>query len=263
MSDNESEQGTGQSAKPRRLEDDTLNYLTQLDVQLSADGLDRADQDILVENVLSEIKQRTASAACDRRTNYIIEKLCYAASLPNLMEIIKRITPYAVFLARNRHASHVLQAILARLCFILKNEGIGDADEDYLKQVVLEFVGAMLAEISWLAKDLNGSHVIRSCICALAGIPVISERKGKGSKHQHSVSLSEPLESLVAPGKFYINKKVCFGVPDDFHGKYQPQTPYASTHAHTRANIYCMSTVQLLAQPSVMPLFNLMLTFFY
>jgi hypothetical protein len=167
----------GGSNKPRRLEDDTVTYLTQLDVQLSAEGLEEADKDILVENVLSEIKQRTASAACDRRTNYIIEKLCYSASLPNLMEIVKRVSPYAVFLARNRHASHVLQAILSRLCFILKNEGIGSVEEDSLKQTVLEFVGAMLTEISWLAKDLNASHVIRSVICALAGMPVVSERK--------------------------------------------------------------------------------------
>ena len=42
---------------------------------------------------------------------------------------------------------------------------------------------------------------------------------GKGSKHQHSVSLSEPLETLMTSGKFYIDDKVSFGVPEEFHGK--------------------------------------------
>jgi hypothetical protein len=163
--------------KPRRLDDDTVTYLTQLDIQLSDEELDAETREILVENVLSEIKLRTASAACDRRTNMIIEKLCYAASLPHLIEIINRCTPYAVFLARNRHSSHILQAILARLCFILKNEGIGNVNEEELKKSVLGFLKLILNEISWLVKELSASHVVRSALCALAGIPILSERK--------------------------------------------------------------------------------------
>ena len=166
-----------ETQKPRRLDDDTVTYLTQLDAQLSSEDLDNEDKEILVENVLSEIKQRTASAACDRRTNMIIEKICYAASLPHLIEIINRCKPYAVFLARNRHSSHILQAILARLCYILKNAGIGNVNEEELKKSVLGFIKLILAEISWLVKELSASHVVRSALCALAGIPIISERK--------------------------------------------------------------------------------------
>ena len=166
-----------EAQKPRRLDDDTVTYLTQLDVQLSSEDLDAEGREILVENVLSEIKLRTASAACDRRTNSIIEKLCYAASLPHLIEIINRCTPYAVFLARNRHSSHILQAILSRLCFILKNYGIGNVNEEELKNSVLGFLKLILNEISWLVKELSASHVIRSALCTLAGIPIISERK--------------------------------------------------------------------------------------
>jgi hypothetical protein len=205
------------SHKPRRLEEDTITYLMQLDKQLHADSIDPDDQEILVENVLDEIKQRTASAACDRRTNMIIERLCYAAKLKQLVEIVSRLTPYAVFLARNRHSSHILQAILARLCFILKNEGIGNVDEDFLKTTMLGFLSLILKEIGWLAKELSASHVVRSALCALAGIPIVAERKGKESKHKHAVSLSEPLESLLAPGKFYIDRKKAFSVPEEFH----------------------------------------------
>lgn len=166
-----------EAQKPRRLDEDTVTYLSQLDVQLSSEDLDAEGREILVENVLSEIKLRTASAACDRRTNSVIEKLCYAASLPHLIEIINRCTPYAVFLARNRHSSHILQAILSRLCFILKTYGIGNVNEEELKKSVLGFLKLILNEISWLVKELSASHVVRSALCALAGIPIISERK--------------------------------------------------------------------------------------
>ena len=179
-----------------------------------------------------------------------------------------------------------MPAILARLCYLLKNEGIGNLDEDYLRTTTLGFLSLILKEISWLAKELSASHVVRSALCALAGtsqsnpltsqsnsyipvksshtpvksshipvkssvnttqstpcprqniishilpitcislplslplltgIPIVSERKGKGSKHQHSVSLSEPLESLLVPGKFYMDKRKSFGVPEEFH----------------------------------------------
>ena len=96
--------------KPRRLEDDTAEYLMKIEMQLSKDSmLDEDDKINLIENVLSEVSQRTASASCDRRTNFLIEKLCSTASVKNLVEIIKSFIPYAIFLARNRYSSHILQ----------------------------------------------------------------------------------------------------------------------------------------------------------
>ena len=55
----------------------------------SADNDD--DQDILVENVLEEIKQRTASATCDRRTNMIMER--YLPHLPPSTSLTSPLPP--------------------------------------------------------------------------------------------------------------------------------------------------------------------------
>lgn len=107
--DNENAESTD---KPRRLEEETANYLCQIETQFT-DKLDNEEKHILVENVLSEIKTRTASATCDRRTNFLMEKICYAANLQSLLEITKRCSPYSVFLARNRYSSHVLQVLLS------------------------------------------------------------------------------------------------------------------------------------------------------
>jgi len=70
-------------------------------------------------------------------------------------------------------------------------------DIHQLESSVILFCETILKEISWLCKDLCGSHVIRAAICALIGMPLISERKGKAGKHQHAVSLTEPLETLL------------------------------------------------------------------
>jgi hypothetical protein len=99
--------------KPRRLEPATSAYLVQIEADLdaatSSPNTDPADIEVLVENVLEEIRVRTASAACDRVANAVVEKLCLAAPLRLILVVFERIAPYAVFLALNRHSSHVLQ----------------------------------------------------------------------------------------------------------------------------------------------------------
>jgi hypothetical protein len=91
--------------KPRRLEEETALYLSQIEGEL--DTCD--DSSVLVENVLDEIKQRTASASCDRRTNYVIEKLCYKSNILQILELMNRLIPYASFLCSNRYSSHTIQ----------------------------------------------------------------------------------------------------------------------------------------------------------
>ena len=173
-----------------------------------------------MDNVLDEIRTRTASAACDRRTNSIVESLVFSANLKQLLEVFGRCAPYAVFLAYNRHSSHVLQAMFARLCFLVKGNVLGDLEEEYIQQSVLTFCQPLLAGFNSIMKETAGSHVLRSAMCALAGVPVVAERKGKDSKHQHSVSLSESLEALTSPQRLFICETAAFMVPHEFHAAF-------------------------------------------
>lgn len=102
---------------------------------------------------------------------------------------------------------------------MLKSSGIpDDVDEDDAVSVILEFLEPVLSDFIASAKDMNATHVARAALCLLAGLPVISERRGKSSKHQHSVGLSQPLDSLLLqPNGFHIDRSVCFSVPDSFH----------------------------------------------
>jgi hypothetical protein len=223
---------------PRRLEpnDETVTYLTQLDTQLSEQGLDESDTEAveaLVDNVLSEIKTRCASLASDRRTSLIVEKIILKCNLAQVLDVCQRISPYSIFLARNRYSSHVMQSLLSRLCHLLKsydfdniNTDISDNNEnssiitmEQISETVLELLRPIGLEIVWLSKDVSASHVLRSALCLLVGIPVISERKGKNSKHQHSVSHSMLLEAVLTPGMFHIDAQHTFAVPSGFHGK--------------------------------------------
>jgi hypothetical protein len=216
--------------KPRRLEEETAQYLLQLDEQFTQQSsLAPSDEkeemmNILINNVLDEIKTRLASTICDRRTNYLLERICFNSNIQQLMEILNKCQPYGIFLAQNRYGSHVIQAIFSRLCFLFKNNQTEDVDENVLETSILSFIEPMLNSFKFLATEISGSHVLRSILCLLSGLPCISEKKGKGSKHQHAISLSEPLESLlvsseigkVTTGLRAIDSRKCFPVPSSF-----------------------------------------------
>jgi hypothetical protein len=99
--------------KPRKLEEDTIKYLLEIDSQLKAmnnsGDNDQETKEILISNVFTEIQSRTASIACDRQTNFIFEQLCYYLKPYQLLSLLQKWTCYAIFLARNRFASHIVQ----------------------------------------------------------------------------------------------------------------------------------------------------------
>ena len=196
--------------KPVRLEDETASYLAQ--IESSLDDIDDSDEEatsLLLENVMDELKSRTASAAADRRTHAVVEKLIFYARLHQCVELTHRLTPYINFLAHNRHASHVLQSLIARVAHLIRNVGSGTSEEMMLvdDETAYTKLGSslkrmfdpILLDFAAMASDINGSHVVRAVFCVCAGLPVIAEKRGKNAKHAHSVSLTEPLEKLLDP----------------------------------------------------------------
>lgn len=98
--------------KPRRLEDETADYLTQIDQQFSDAALDEEVKQTMVENVLTDISNRLASVATDRRTNYLLERMIeFLPGVTSIVAVCERLGPYAIFLARNRYSSHILQVL--------------------------------------------------------------------------------------------------------------------------------------------------------
>lgn len=118
--------------KPRRLEEDTIQYLLQFDEQfteqlqqvssynitssLSSLSADDPPSDspldiiaIMINNVLDEIKYRLASTICEKSTNYLLERICSYANISQLVDIMNKCQTYIIFLSQNRYGSHVIQ----------------------------------------------------------------------------------------------------------------------------------------------------------
>jgi hypothetical protein len=98
----------------------------------------------------------------------------------------------------------------------LKQGSFADVEPNYLHNTVLDFARPLIHELHWLGKEMSASHVLRSLVCFLSGLPPVAEKKGKKSKHQHSVVLAEPLDAMLQPGTFYFAVSKTFPVPAVF-----------------------------------------------
>lgn len=206
-----------ESDKPRRLEADTIAYVTSLKSSIAS--IDRTDSEalsLLIDNVLDELKSRLASVAADRNTHDALEEICQLADLSQLLTIAYRLSTYAVFLASNRHASHVLQTVCARLIHFVRQ---GET-EDRLEAVVLELSKPLVGEIGFLASDVSGSHVVRALLSLLSGAPAIAERKGKSSKHKHGTANTCPLDTVLDAELFSVRSDQFVAVPTDWTNEF-------------------------------------------
>ena len=129
--------------KPRKLDDDMVEYMKQLEIPLtnetkkrqqqvaatSAGGAEEKqgsshqtayddehmDVSVLARNLLQQLKNKEASAATHRRCSVVLEKLLRLAKPELVAGFLTRIQNYTQFSATNRYASHVLQTALHKL----------------------------------------------------------------------------------------------------------------------------------------------------
>ncbi|RYH17588.1 hypothetical protein EON65_28380 [archaeon] len=106
------------------------------------------------------------------------------------------------------------------MIYLLRNQQLEEADLKKAYAAIIGFTTPVLQEISWLGKEMSASHVIRSSISLVLGLPLVAEKKGKMSKHKHSIGYSEPMESLLVPGHFFISEKKAYSMPPAVQSKY-------------------------------------------
>src|SRR5690554_6659735 len=93
--------------KPRRAEEGVIQYVSTLAVltgeQKTAEESDAEEQVIddatIVDNVLEELKTKTASVICEKKACVCMQELVYKANAAQLCTILQRVLPYAQFLS--------------------------------------------------------------------------------------------------------------------------------------------------------------------
>eukprot|EP01138_Halocafeteria_seosinensis_P015690 gb/GECG01016011.1/.p1 GENE.gb/GECG01016011.1/~~gb/GECG01016011.1/.p1 ORF type:complete len:766 (+),score=128.33 gb/GECG01016011.1/:1-2298(+) len=210
--DNDDGDGPGDIKKPRKLDDDMVEYMKQLELPLTNETIklqqgavakdeaksaetqtayddEHMDVSVLSRNLIQQLKNKEASAATHRRCSVVVEKLLRLAKPELVAGFLCRIQNYIRFSATNRYASHVLQTSLHVIVEDFKgvsNKVTGAAtaeeDEDDAKleaelratpeEAVVSLSRAMAPDIVEYMFDQSGTHVVRALISTLVGAEV-------------------------------------------------------------------------------------------
>lgn len=210
---------------PRRAAKETISYLSQIEPVLDQfdedtrgyersggeDGDDDEDDDVgreqMLDNVLEELKHQTASIMEDRKGSVVAEKIARRLTPSQLRVVLSRCSGYILSLANNRYSSHVLQTLLSYTGHIIEAErsssddgqgfvidtegdrgGCSDGSNgDLLQATILSLVSELSGTWAELLADISGSHVGRAFLQVLGGLPILTEQRGKQSRHAHSI----------------------------------------------------------------------------
>lgn len=206
---------------PRRAAKETIAYLCQMETIIDsfpAGGIapenDEDDQaeDLsphqVLQNVVNELTHCTASVMEDKKGSVVVEKLARFATTHQLRVLLHRCLGYCLSLFNNRYSSHALQTMLSLVGPIVDAEEQGGGSVraaepevegevgDEVAPLMRDTIVAMAHEVgvAWeeLFRDMSGSHSARALLQVLAGLPILAERRGKNSRHTHSIETAAP-----------------------------------------------------------------------
>ena len=142
-------------------------------------------------SAIDEIKNEVASLAGDEYGSECIEVLTrvgakYSASAAK--SLLEGVTGYYLHLATHRYGSHVVQTIIqlatkgcadddfseSQVASTLEFEGDLTADHTSLQNLIISAVDELLPYVPNLAIHICGSHVLRTLLCALSGVELVT-----------------------------------------------------------------------------------------
>lgn len=168
------------------------------------------DREQMLDNVLEELKHQTASIMEDRQGSVVAEKIVRRLTPLQLRVMLSRCRGYMLSLGNNRYSSHVLQTLLSVTGQVVEAElstsdgndydhdsaqpnsaedgSIGKQPVDSMQDIVLSLVAELSGTWAELLADISGSHAGRGFLQVLGGLPILSEKRGRQSRHAHSIN---------------------------------------------------------------------------
>ncbi len=221
--------------RPRRPNAETISYLRGLPLDVEASKVEVAsflnsngqDTDFpqslgAALSAIDEVRMEIASLAGDEQGSQCVEILAHLSapfSETAARVLLSACSGYHLHLATHRYGSHVVQTIL-QLAVSSSSENdlalhaeapqFGNFVDSLpsLSELVLGMVEELSSSSTQLAIHVCGSHVLRTLLCVLAGVNLVSS----GQPNENKVDMG-----AILRGKKKSKKKKKKPAPDDSH----------------------------------------------
>eukprot|EP00045_Choanoeca_perplexa_P012527 m.137145 g.137145 ORF g.137145 m.137145 type:complete len:665 (-) comp16042_c0_seq7:970-2964(-) len=185
-----------------------LQYFERVEGMLDSSEFDDDEsKELFLTNVFEEVKGKEKRLTCDLQCSRVLEKIIAQAPFTAISAFTDALRDDFDDLLGNRYASHVLQAIVAAVHRSLRVT-VADDDEDkeekvealtQLHQTFQLLVKSLIANLYESMTGTYSSHVFRSAILCLAGMPLPSNMRARSSRGYREFFQQDKDKVLVVP----------------------------------------------------------------
>ena len=162
-------------------------------------GEEEEELDLFVGNVLEEIKGSELRVVCDLVCSRVLERVVRMGAAARVRAVFRSVLALLEPMLDNRYASHVLETLLVRAAALVRPdeeadvEALGDCEAEVPEETtLLSMVGYVCKTVQMdpgrYITSTYASHVVRTLVSVLAGIPTTDSSRSKASKAYRSAA---------------------------------------------------------------------------
>ncbi|XP_058753407.1 pumilio homolog 23 [Vicia villosa] len=161
---------TSSSSRIRKQVDpETTKYLSEIANLFESDGVEFEERSLICANALEETKGKEFEIATDYILSHTLETILQGSDVESLCSFLNSSAKNFPFIAMDRSGSHVAQTAINSLASHLQYDPQVHPLVEEALTVICKVVAANSVDVMC---DCYGSHVLRTLLCLLKGVPL-------------------------------------------------------------------------------------------
>ncbi|VFQ86134.1 unnamed protein product [Cuscuta campestris] len=150
------------------IDPETVKYFTEIANVIESKEIDLEERSIICGNALEETRGKEAELATDYVISHTLQILLEGCSLDYLCGFLQSCAEKFSYIATDRSGSHVTETALKSLSVHLQES----EELSFIKDTLLKLCEAIIINPVDVMCNCYGSHVLRSLLCLLNGMPL-------------------------------------------------------------------------------------------
>ncbi|KAL4178895.1 hypothetical protein AMTRI_Chr13g117430 [Amborella trichopoda] len=205
---------SGKSSLSKRVDPETSKYFLEISSLLEGNVNDLEERSVLCGNALEETRGKELQIASDKILSHVLEILLQSCSVDQLCSFLLSCANDFPSIAIDQSGSHVAETAFKALALYIQYNNADSAIEQVLRKICQVVMGNTVDVMC----SSYGSHVMRSLLCLLKGVPldflenfhvtksaaVLAERLKSSSRKSDGEHLAQMQQSFPDLLKFLV-----------------------------------------------------------
>ncbi|OIT05222.1 PREDICTED: pumilio homolog 23 isoform X1 [Nicotiana attenuata] len=176
----------------QQIDPETAKYFAEIANAIEGTEIDPEERSVICGNALEETRGKEVELATDYIISHTLQTLLEGCSLDHLCSFLQSCAKNICHIAADRSGSHVVETALKSLSYHLQES----ENHSLIEQALTKICKAIVVNPVDIMCNCHGSHVLRSLLCLLKGVPLEEFHSTKSS-----VVLAERLNLKVPHAK--------------------------------------------------------------